>query len=154
MLKVQYKNLLRPALIVLVIDQVSKLFIVNTPHIKRVAIMPHLNFYLSYNRGAAFGLLGTASGWQRWAFIAIAVVISFFIFAWTKRLGKKDKWEIMALGLILGGAWGNLLDRIRLGYVVDFIDFYIRNWHWYTFNIADIAICIGAVLLAVVSLKQ
>lgn len=76
------------------------------------------------------------------------------ILLWNRRLTKKDKWESLALGLILGGAWGNLLDRIRFGYVIDFLDFYIGSWHWYTFNVADIAICMGAALLVLLSFKD
>lgn len=147
MLKMQSRYLARPAIFILVLDQISKWYLMHTPKLKRVALMPHLNFHLAYNKGAAFGVLGSASGWQRWVFIAIALVISVMIFLWSKKLGKKDKWELIALGLILGGAWGNLLDRIRLGYVIDFIDFYVGTWHWYTFNIADVGICCGAAIL-------
>lgn len=142
------------ALLIFAIDQITKLLVIALMHSNSVPIMPFLNFTLGYNKGAAFGILDAASGWQRWFFIAIAVFISIIIIIWSKKLSKYDVWEKIALGLVLGGAWGNLLDRIRLGHVVDFIDFYIKNWHWYTFNVADIAICIGAVLLAVYGLRK
>lgn len=147
--------MLKTAIIVLVLDQFAKLVIVSTLRLKKVvAIMPHLNFHLAYNKGAAFGILAAAGGWQRWIFITIALMISVIILLWNRRLTKKDKWESLALGLILGGAWGNLLDRIRFGYVIDFLDFYIGSWHWYTFNVADIAICMGAALLVLLSFKD
>ncbi len=142
------------ALIVFVIDQITKLLVVAMLHTNSTAIMPFLNFTLGYNKGAAFGILDTASGWQRWFFVAIATIISLMIIVWSKKLTQRDRWDKAALGLVLGGAWGNLLDRIRLGHVVDFIDFYIGGWHWYTFNVADIAICIGAVLLAAYGLRK
>lgn len=142
------------ALIVFAADQITKLLVVAMLHTNSVAIMPYLNFTLGYNKGAAFGILDAASGWQRWLFITIATAISLIIIVWSRKLTKRDKWEKFALGLVLGGAWGNLLDRIRLGHVVDFIDFYIGTWHWYTFNVADIAICIGAVLLAIYGLRK
>jgi len=142
------------AMLVFAIDQLTKLLVIAMLQTNSVAIMPFLNFTLGYNKGAAFGILDAASGWQRWFFIGIAVVISIIIVLWGKKLTKRDVWEKAALGLVLGGAWGNLLDRIRIGQVVDFIDFYIGAWHWYTFNVADIAICIGAVLLAVYGLRK
>jgi len=142
------------ALIVFAVDQITKLLVVAMLHTNSAAIIPSLNFTLGYNKGAAFGILDAASGWQRWFFIAIAIIISLIIILWSKKLTPRDKWEQVALGLVLGGAWGNLLDRIRLSYVVDFIDFYIGTWHWYTFNVADIAICIGAALLAVYGLRK
>lgn len=147
--------MLKTAIIVLVLDQFTKLLIVSSLRLKKVvAIMPQLNFHLSYNKGAAFGFLAAAGGWQRWIFISIALIISIILVLWNKRLSKKDKWESLALGLILGGAWGNLLDRMRFGYVIDFLDFYIGKWHWYTFNVADIAICMGVGLIALLSFKE
>lgn len=150
----QIRYFAAPAVGVFFLDQITKLSVVANLSIKTVAVMPYINFHLAHNKGAAFGILATAGGWQRWAFIVIALIISVMIFAWSKRLGVKDKWEILALGLVMGGAWGNLVDRIRLGYVIDFIDFYIGNWHWYTFNVADIAICVGTVLLILFSFRS
>ncbi len=143
------RYLFKIAIIVLLLDQIFKNLIIYTPSLKHVRLTCNLNLHLAHNTGAAFGLLGDAGGWQRWMFIAIAVIISITIVTWARRLQKKDKLEILCLGLILGGAIGNLTDRIRFGYVIDFIDFHIGTWHWYTFNIADSAICIGAVLLCI-----
>lgn len=143
------KYLLKIAICVLVVDQIVKNLILLIPRLKYMQLLPNLNLHLAYNTGAAFGMLGNAGGWQRWMFIAIAAIISVILIGWARRLHKKDKLEIVCLGLILGGAFGNLLDRIRFGYVVDFIDFHIGTWHWYTFNIADSAICVGAVVLSI-----
>lgn len=151
MLKNQmFKTCFTLASIIFVLDQLTKVVLIATMGHKRIAVMPHVNFVLAYNKGAAFGFLATAGGWQRWMFITVALIITLAIYFWSKRLHKKDFVENIGLGLILGGAWGNLLDRIRLGHVVDFIDFYIGNWHWYTFNIADMGICIGAFLLCLI----
>lgn len=143
------------AALILVLDQSSKLFMLaNYAMQETVALLPSLNLRLAHNNGAAFGLLSEAAGWQRWLFIGLASVISAVIVIWCARLSNKDKWEGLALALILGGAIGNLLDRIRYGHVVDFIDFYVQDWHWYTFNIADIAICVGATLIMLVSIRK
>jgi signal peptidase II len=111
-------------------------------------IMPFLNFNLAFNTGSAFSFLGNASGWQMWLFIGFAVVVCLLVLFWLGRLSKQQHWLAIALALILGGALGNLFDRLHYGYVVDFIDFYVKNWHWPTFNLADSAICIGVVMLA------
>lgn len=143
------------ALFILIIDQLSKQWVMATFMLnKPVIIVSHLNFILAYNKGAAFGLLSNYPGWQRWLFIAVALVISVIILVWSSRLKNKDRWEGFGLACILGGALGNLFDRICYGHVVDFIDFYIETWHWYTFNIADIAICIGAFVLLCLSFKK
>lgn len=148
------KFLAKLSLWVLVLDQATKFMVTHITCLKYMRLLPSLNLHLAYNNGAAFGMLGSASGWQRWLFIAIAITISSIIVVWTSRLHHKDKMEIIALGLILGGALGNLVDRVRLGYVIDFIDFYIGHWHWYTFNIADVGICCGAFLLVCATLRK
>ena len=136
------------AILILSIDQISKTWIVARLGLHQtMKFLPNLNLTLTYNNGAAFGLLASADGWQRWLFIAIAVVISIGILFWCSRLTNADRIEGIALSCILGGALGNLMDRIYDGHVIDFIDFYIKNWHWYTFNIADVAVCVGAALL-------
>lgn len=143
------------AVIILILDQLSKKWIIASFMLnKPVIIVAHLNFILAYNNGAAFGLLSESAGWQRWLFILVAIAVSTVIMVWSTRLKTKDHLEGFALACILGGALGNLYDRIYYGHVVDFIDFYIGSWHWYTFNVADVAICIGAVILAVVGFKK
>jgi len=117
-----------------------------------VAIFPGFNFTLMHNKGAAFSFLSEASGWQRWFFSVIAIVVSTVIFVWLKKLQKDQVWLAISLALILGGAIGNVWDRLTLGYVVDFIDFYYGNSHWPAFNIADSAITVGAVILGIDSI--
>lgn len=111
------------------------------------AILPFLNFTLAYNPGASFGILKDAGGWQRWFFVALAVLISGIIIAWLRRLPRSEKITAAGLSLILGGAIGNLIDRLWHGQVVDFIDVYYGRYHWPAFNIADSAITVGAGLL-------
>lgn len=106
-------------------------------------VLPFFNLTLVFNRGAAFSFLGDASGWQRWFFIAIGFVAVIVIVSWLRRLSAGEKWTAAALALILGGAVGNLVERLWKGQVTDFLDLYYRNWHWPTFNIADSAISIG-----------
>ena len=110
------------------------------------------NLVRAHNPGAAFSFLEGASGWQRWLFALIAVGVSGVLVAWLRRLPAGARLLPAALALIIGGALGNLVDRIRYGYVIDFIDFQ-ATWenlphHWPTFNVADIAICIGVALMA------
>ena len=104
------------------------------------------NFTLLHNTGAAFSFLASESGWQRWFFIALAFFVSVGLGVWLTKL-RDDKWVAFAVALILGGAIGNLYDRITLGYVVDFLHFYWGNYHFPAFNIADTAISIGAGLM-------
>ncbi len=114
-----------------------------------VEILPMLNFTLVHNYGAAFSFLSDSSGWQRWFLTIIALVVSVVIAVWMRRLTSGEMMTAAGLALILGGALGNVWDRIQLGYVVDFVDVYYQTWHWPAFNIADSAITIGAVLLII-----
>ena len=148
------KHCLSLALAIIALDQISKAWVLTVIRETTRPIMPFLNFSLGFNKGAAFGILDAAGGWQRWFFIILGISVSVVILIWSAQLNAKKNMENFALALILGGAWGNLIDRIRLGHVVDFIDFYVGNWHWYTFNVADIAICVGGVLLAIYGLRK
>jgi len=140
------------SLLVIVLDQLSKYFVSNWLQLyESVAVLPFFNFTLLHNPGAAFSFLADAGGWQRWFFTAIALIVSVVIVAWLRRLPAAEKWQAAALALILGGALGNVIDRMRLGYVVDFLDFYYRQWHWPPFNIADSAITIGVAILLLVT---
>lgn len=112
-----------------------------------VAVTPLLNLTLVFNRGAAFGFLNDADGWQNAFFILVAGVACAVIVFLLYRLQPGNRLVGVALALILGGAVGNLIDRLLHGYVIDFIDVYYGSWHWPAFNIADSAITIGAVLL-------
>ena len=111
-----------------------------------VPVLPSFNLTLLHNTGAAFSFLAAAGGWQRWFFVGLAVVVSIALVKWLSTL-KNDRWLAIAIALILGGALGNLYDRITLGYVVDFLHFYWRDYHFPAFNLADTAISIGAAMM-------
>jgi signal peptidase II len=134
--------------LVILLDQLSKLAAEHwlTPY-EWVALLPSLNLTLLYKPGAAFSFLAGAGGWQRWLFVALAVVVSIGLVVWLSRLRPGERLLGVALGLVLGGAVGNLIDRLLYGQVIDFIDVYWREWHWPAFNLADSAISVGAVLL-------
>jgi len=143
------------ALFVVVLDQVTKYIASNSLILfQPVAVMPMFNWTLMHNTGAAFSFLADQAGWQRWFFAAIAIVVSIVIFLWIKRLEQHEKWLAIALALILGGAVGNVIDRIWLGYVVDFIQVYYEQWYWPAFNIADSAIVIGVVMIIIESIRE
>jgi len=112
-----------------------------------VELTSWLNMTLAHNYGAAFSFLSDAGGWQRWLFTGLASVVTLVLIVWLWRLPANEKLTGAALGLIIGGAVGNLIDRIMNGYVVDFIDVYYRGWHWPAFNLADSAITGGVILL-------
>jgi len=120
---------------------------------QQVPVFPGFNWTLAHNPGAAFSFLSKEPGWQRWFFSAIALVVSIGITIWMKRLASTQVMLAAALALILGGAMGNLWDRMTLGYVVDFIDVYYGQSHWPAFNLADSAIFLGAVLLVLDSFR-
>jgi len=133
------------------LDQFVKLWIVDHLALYRtVRVLPVLDVTLTYNRGAAFSLLAQASGWQKWLFAGLAVVVAAGIVLWLKRLnGRTQKLLCLSLTLIMGGALGNLIDRLRIGHVVDFILAHWRSVYFpFAFNVADSAITVGAVVLA------
>lgn len=139
------------SLLVLVIDQASKFYFEGKLEMfQQIVIIPDLfSWTLAYNTGAAFSFLADSSGWQRWLFALIAIVVSCVLVVWLKRLGRNDTWLAIALALVLGGALGNLYDRIALGHVVDFILVHWQNrWYFPAFNFADSAITVGAIMLA------
>lgn len=114
-----------------------------------VPVMPFFNLTLAYNEGAAFSFLSDAGGWQRWLFSGLAVVISLVITFWLRRLSSAERLTGFGLALILGGAIGNLIDRLAYGHVIDFIQLYYDRWYWPAFNLADSAITVGVVLLLI-----
>ena len=139
------------SLLVLVIDQASKFYFENSLSLyQQIVVIPsYFSWTLAYNTGAEFSFLADSSGWQRWLFALIAVVVSAVLVVWLKRLGRDDTWLAIALALVLGGALGNLYDRIALGHVIDFILVHWQNRHYFpAFNFADSAITVGAVMLA------
>lgn len=136
------------SLVVFVVDQATKWlaveYLLGRPPVE---IMPGFDLQLVYNTGAAFGMLDDAGGWQNAFFIAVAAAISLFIVHQLRRLTRAELQIAVSYALILGGALGNVIDRLRQGYVVDFIHWFYQDYHWPNFNIADSAICIGAALL-------
>ena len=136
------------SLVVVIVDQSTKLAAVEMLEPgSSLELLSTLDLVLVYNTGAAFSLLSTAGGWQRWLFIGFALAICAFIFHWLRDLPRHARWLPLSLSLIFGGAVGNVIDRVHIGAVVDFIDFHVGEWHWPAFNVADSAICIGAALL-------
>ena len=141
--------------VIIGLDQVTKWLMVSWLALyETVAIMPYFNLTMAHNHGAAFSFLAQAGGWQRWFFIVLALAISTVLVVWLAKLKPEAKLEAISLSLILGGAIGNVIDRIVYGYVIDFLDIYIGSSHWPAFNVADSAICIGAVLLIIDSIKS
>ena len=133
------------AAVVLVLDQISKAAVLRWLHPHQVIdVLPGFNLTLVFNRGAAFSFLAGAAGWQRWFFTGLALIASVVILVLLRRTSPADRLTAGGLALILGGAVGNLVDRLRWGHVVDFVDLYLGSAHWPAFNIADSAICIGA----------
>ena len=136
------------AAVVLVLDQLTKVAAVDYfAQQMEVRLAPFLSLVMVHNTGAAFGFLSSASGWQNLFFIAIATIACGAILWMTARLESKDSLTTIALMLVLGGALGNVIDRLAHGYVIDFIDVHYQAWHWPAFNVADSAITIGAALL-------
>ncbi|MCF5543663.1 signal peptidase II [Pseudomonas salomonii] len=145
------------SVLVLVIDQVSKAhFEGSLQMFQQIVVIPdYFSWTLAYNTGAAFSFLADSGGWQRWLFALIAVVVSAVLVVWLKRLGRDDTWLAVALALVLGGALGNLYDRIALGHVIDFILVHWQNrWYFPAFNFADSAITVGAIMLALDMFKS
>lgn len=140
---------------VIAIDQASKAIALAGLqfHVPRPVIPGFLNWTLAFNSGAAFSFLAGAEGWQRWFFTVLAVVVCAMLMVWLRRTPRRDWRVALPLALIIGGALGNLIDRTRFGQVTDFIQVYYREWAWPTFNIADSAISVGAVMLILFGLR-
>jgi len=137
------------SVLVIVADQLSKSYIVaHYGEFEYTAVLPVLDITLMHNVGAAFSFLASASGWQRWFFIGLAISVSIAIGVWLARLPPSaHKLTAAGLALVLGGALGNVIDRIRIGSVVDFIHFHWYQAYFPAFNVADSAITVGAGLL-------
>ncbi|AMF93612.1 signal peptidase II [Vibrio fluvialis] len=138
------------ALLVFVADIAIKLVVMNSMGYgweNRIEILPFFNLLYVHNYGAAFSFLSDQAGWQRWLFTGIAFAVVGLLAFWMRRLPSSDKWNNMAYALIIGGAVGNVFDRVVHGFVVDYLDFYWGTYHWPAFNLADSAICIGAAMI-------
>ncbi|HMT79354.1 MAG TPA: signal peptidase II [Azonexus sp.] len=135
--------------VVIVLDQLSKWVVLkNIGFGETIYVAPFWNWVLAFNPGAAFSFLADQPGWQRWLFSALALAVSGWL-AIMLRQHPQQKLLSLALSLVMGGALGNVIDRIRFGAVVDFIQWHAAGYYWPAFNIADSAITIGAVLLVI-----
>ena len=136
------------SLAVIILDQASKYWAsVDLAPYHPEPMFSMVNLTLAYNSGAAFSFLSGAGEWHRWFFAAFSMVMSIALIVWIFRMSSSARLQMLGLSLILGGAVGNLIDRVFFGYVIDFIDVYYKNHHWPVFNVADSAICVGAFLL-------
>jgi len=135
--------------LVIVLDQLTKIWVVSVLRLgQSIELTSFLNLVFVYNPGAAFSFLSDAGGWQRWFFVALAIAVSGWL-TFLVRQHASERLLPMAAALILGGALGNVIDRIRFGAVVDFVDVHAAGWHWPAFNVADSAISAGVALLIV-----
>ena len=145
------------SVLVIALDQLSKWWALNA---LQPAGVPHpvipgfLNWTLAFNTGAAFSFLAQSGGWQRWFFVGLAVVISVALMIWLARTARREWRTALPLAMVIGGAFGNLIDRLHASQVTDFIQVYYRDWYYPTFNVADSGICVGAVLLILFGLRQ
>jgi signal peptidase II len=114
-----------------------------------VPVLPLFNFTLAYNTGAAFSFLSDAGGWQRWFFISLTLVVVSVLLNWLWHMRAEERLQAASISLVLGGAIVNLIDRVWLGHVIDFLDVYYGSYHWPIFNIADSAITVGVILLII-----
>ena len=143
------------AAVVLVLDQITKIAVSGSFRMyEKLEITPFFDLTLAHNPGAAFSFLAGAGGWQRWFFTIIAIVISSVLVVWLHRLPKSDKWMGICLALVLGGALGNLVDRVMYGYVVDFLSFHWNGSYFPAFNVADSGITVGAFMMAIDVIKN
>jgi len=135
------------AAVVIVLDQISKQVVLASIQLgETIYVAPFWNWVLTYNRGAAFSFLASEEGWQRWFFTALALAVSGWI-VFMLRSHAAQKLLSLSLALIMGGALGNVIDRIRFGAVVDFVQWHAAGFYWPAFNVADSAITVGAVLM-------
>ena len=145
------------SLLVIGLDQLTKLWAL---HALQPAGMPHpvipgfLNWTLAFNTGAAFSFLAESDGWQRWFFVALALLISGALVVWLARTARRDWRTALPLALVVGGALGNLVDRLHAAQVTDFIQVYYRQWSYPVFNVADCGITVGAVMLILFGLRN
>lgn len=141
--------------LVIVLDQLTKLWIMASfDEYEVLVVWPVFNLTLVYNTGAAFSFLSDAGGWQRWFFIGLAIVVSLAMVWWLRQLQPRERLTGYGLALVIGGAIGNVIDRIWLGKVVDFLQWHWEDWYWPSFNVADSAITLGVILLLLDGLRS
>lgn len=140
---------------VVLLDQATKALVIGTLKAQdSMELLPILDLVYMENTGAAFSILAQASGWQRWFFIALALGVSLMLMLWLRRIRSEQTLLAIGLSLVLGGALGNVIDRVAHGYVVDFIYFNWRTWDFPAFNVADTAISIGAACLLLDAFRE
>lgn len=131
------------SLLVVALDQATKLWVVfdvmSPPQI--IEVTSFFNIVMVWNKGASFGLFSTDSPWTRYGLAAVAIVITVVMIVWLRK--AETRWLATGLGLVIGGAIGNVIDRFAYGAVADFLDFHVAGYHWPSFNAADISICVG-----------
>jgi signal peptidase II len=145
------------SVLVIVLDQLTKwwaLTALQPAGVPHPVIPGFLNWTLAFNTGAAFSFLAQSGGWQRWFFVGLAAVISVALVIWLVRTARREWRTALPLAMVIGGAAGNLIDRLHASQVTDFIQVYYRDWYYPTFNVADSGICVGAVLLILFGLRQ
>jgi len=143
-------RLLWISVVVVVLDQLSKFWMLASfEEYEVLTVWPVFNLTLVFNTGAAFSFLSDAGGWQRWFFVAIGVVVSAVMVVWLGKLQPRERLTAYGLAFVIGGAIGNLIDRVWLGKVVDFLQWHWQDWYWPSFNLADSAITLGVVLLLI-----
>lgn len=137
------------SLVVIALDQLTKFIVLQAlrPHAPHAVIPGLLNWTLAFNTGAAFSFLDVGPGPQRWLFSGLAIVVSAALVRWLAQLPRADWRNALPIALVIGGALGNLIDRLRYGRVTDFVEVYWRDWSFPAFNVADSAITVGAILL-------
>lgn len=141
--------------VIVVLDQITKIWAdTSLAMYEQIPITGFFNITKAYNYGAAFSFLDNAGGWQRWFFTAISLVVSIVLSVWLYRMLRSERWLSLSIAMILGGAIGNLIDRVWYGYVVDFIQVYWRTSYFPSFNIADAAISCGTIILLVLTLFE
>lgn len=137
------------SLVIVALDQLSKQLVESSLMVyETIPLLPYFNLTLAYNEGAAFSFLSDQGGWQRWFFALVAAVVVVVLMVWLSRL-KHERLLAVSLSLVIGGALGNLVDRLFIGHVIDFLDFFYHSYHWPAFNVADISITLGVVLMFV-----
>jgi len=140
--------------LVIVVDQITKRVVDSAMQLHQtIELIPYFQLTYMRNQGAAFSFLSDAGGWQKWFFAGLAAVVSVVMALWLRLTPRADWRNALPLALVIAGAVGNLIDRLRFGYVVDFVDWYVGKHHWPAFNVADSAIVVGAVLLVLFSFK-
>lgn len=150
LIKIAYIDFWLIVVSVFLLDLITKNFFLQywQPY-EVVEVLPFLNLVLAFNTGAAFSFLADAGGWQRWFFIILTIAVCIYLLVLLSQAKPQQRFYRVGLALIIAGALGNLYDRIMHGFVVDFIDFHINQWHWPAFNVADSGITIGAIMLII-----